>query len=213
LGLALFMAGIFAYTSVVAEHTWLPPGDPAHFDPVAGFGRIQTHAGAGARLLGFEARFVRADGTLDLGASYEPPPSVEYRFVRELPGPPKGTPPVGAGRGKGDHWYEPIRVTVTRPWQLRSVSRTAGGIRTRYQYFDLGMARDGGRAQAGPEATFAPRPACPLRDLWKLAAGLGAPSGAAAVVRYDSTGYSLRIEGTQIDLAFGVDCAPAARRP
>jgi hypothetical protein len=63
LGLALFMAGIFAYTSVVAEHTWLPPGDPAHFDPVAGFGRIQTHAGAGARLLGFEARFVRADGT------------------------------------------------------------------------------------------------------------------------------------------------------
>jgi hypothetical protein len=213
LGLALFMAAVFSYTSVVAEHTWFPPGESAHFDPVAGFGTIQSHAGAGARLLSFEARFVRADGTLNLTATFSPPPTVEYRFARDLPGPPRNASPVGAGRRADDHWYEPINVTVSRPWQLRSVSRASGGMRTSYQYFSLGMARDAGRVQAGPEAVFAPPPACPLRELWKVAADRGAPQGAVAVIRYDSAGYSLRIEGTPIDLAFGVDCAPVTRRP
>ena len=32
------MAGIFGYTSIVAEQTWFLPGEPAHFDPVATFG-------------------------------------------------------------------------------------------------------------------------------------------------------------------------------
>jgi hypothetical protein len=213
LGFASFMAAIFAYTSVVAEHTWFPPGEPAHFDPVAGFGTIQSHAGAGTRLLSFEARFVRADGTLDLTASFSPPPTVEYRFARDLPGPPRNAPPVGAGRRADDHWYEPITVNVSRPWQLRSVSRASGGVRTSYQYFNLGMAREAGRVQAGPEATFAPRPACPLGDLWKVAADRGAPTAAVAVIRYDSAGYRFRIEGTPIDLAFGVDCAPVPPRP
>jgi hypothetical protein len=212
-GLALFAGAILAYTSVVAEQTWFVPGEAAQFDPVAGFGTIQTHAGAGARLLGFEARFVRADGTLDLTATYSGPPTVEYRFARSLPGAPKDAPPVGAGRPADDHWYEPIRVKISRPWEFRSVSRSSGGTRTRYQYFNLGMARDAGRPQAGPEVVFAPRPACPLGDLWKVAASQGAPSSAVAVIRYDPIGYSFRIEGTPIDLAFGVDCAPLARRP
>jgi hypothetical protein len=213
LAFALFMGAIFAYTSIVAEQTWFPPGEPAHFDPIAGFGAIQSHAGAGARLLSFEAGFVRADGTLDLTATFNPPPRVEYRFARSLPGPLKGAPPLGAGRRADDHWYEPVRVNVSRPWEFRRASRASGGIRTRYQYFNLGMAREAGRAQAGPEAVFATRPACPLRDLWKVAADRGAPEGAVAVIRYDSAGYSFRIEGTPIDLAFGVDCAPLARRP
>jgi hypothetical protein len=213
LGFALFMGAIFAYTSLVAQQTWFPPGEPAHFDPIAGFRTIQSHAGTGARLLGFEARFVRADGTLDLTASFSPPPTVEYKFARDLTGPPKNAPPVGAGRRADDYWYEPIRVSVSRPWQFRSVSRASGGMRTSYQYFNLGMARDAGRPQAGPRMVFAAPPACSLRELWKAAADRGAPQDAVAVVRYDAAGYSFRIEGTPIDLAFGLDCAPVARRP
>ena len=75
------------------------------------------------------------------------------------------------------------------------------------------MARDASRPQAGPEVAFAPRPACPLRDLWKYAADHGAPTSAVAVIRYEPAGYSFRIEGTPIDLTFGPDCAPLARRP
>jgi hypothetical protein len=210
--LALFAGAILTYTSVVAEQTWFVPGEAAQFDPVAAFGTIQSRAGSGARLLSFESRFVRADGTLDLTATYSPPPTVEYRFARSLPGPPKDAPPVGAGRRADDHWYEPIRVKISRPWEFRSVSRSSGGTRTRYQYFNLGMARDVARVQAGPEVVFAPRPACSLRDLWKVAASQGAPTSAVAVIRYDPTGYSFRIEGTPIDLAFGVDCAPLAGR-
>jgi hypothetical protein len=213
LACALFIGGIFTYTSVVAQQTWFPPGEPAHFDPIATFGAIQSHAGSGTRLLSFEARFVRADGTLDLTATVSPSPSVEYRFARALSSPPQDAPPLGTGRRADDHWYEPITVVVSRPWQLRSVSRASAGVRTTYQYFNLGMAREAGRPQAGPEATFAPRPACPLRDLWKLAADRGAPTDAVAVVRYGPAGYSFRIEGTPVDLAFGVDCAPLPPRP
>jgi hypothetical protein len=211
LGFALFMGAIFTYTSVVAEHTWFPPGDPTHFDPIAGFGAIQAHAGAGARLLSFEARYVRPDGSLELTASFSPPPTVEYRFARELAGAPPGAPPGGAGRGADDHWYEPIRVTLSRPWQFRGVSRSAGGVRTRYQYFNLGMARDASRPQAGPRAAFAPPPVCPLRDLWSVALDRGAPKEAVAVIRYDPAGYSFAIEGTPTRLFFGLDCAPLTR--
>ena len=211
-GLVLFLGGIFAYTSVVAEQTWFPPGDPAQFDPVQGFGTIQSYAGGGSRLLGFEARFVRPDGTLDLNATYSPRPTVEYRFARSLPGPPKDAPPLGTGRRADDQWYEPITVKVSKPWEFRSVSRSSGGTRTRYQYFNLGMARDTGRAQAGRPLAFASAPSCPLRDFWKAAAARGAPEGAVAVIRYDAAGYSFQIQGTPILLAFGGDCKEAAPR-
>jgi len=212
LGLAVFLGGIFAYTSVVAEQTWFLPGDAAHFDPVATFATIQSHAGSGARLLRFEARFVRNDGTLDLTATYSPPPTVEYRFARSLPGAPKDAPPLGTGRRADDQWYEPITVKVSRPWEFRSVSRSSGGIRTRYQYFNLGMARDTSRPQAGPPLSFAAAPSCPLRDFWKAAAARGAPEGAVAVVRYDATGYVFQIQGTPIRLAFGPSCQEIALR-
>jgi hypothetical protein len=213
LGLGLMAGGILTYTSVVAEATWFPPGDPARFDPVAGLGTIQSYAGSGARLLGFEARFVRADGTLDLTATYRPGPTVEYRFARSLPGPPKDAPPLGTGRRADDQWYEPITVKVSKPWEFRSVSRSSGGTRTRYQYFNLGMARDAGRAQAGPQVAYAAPPSCALRDFWKVAAERGAPSGAVAVIRYDPTGYLFQIQGTKVLLAFGVDCAPVSGLP
>jgi hypothetical protein len=213
LGLALMAGAILAYTSVVAEQTWFPPGEPARFDPVAGLGTIHSYAGSGARLLGFEARFVRADGTLDLTATYRPGPTVEYRFARSLPGPPKDAPPLGTGRRADDHWYEPITVKVSKPWEFRSVSRSSGGSRTRYQYFNLGMARDAGRPQAGPRVAFAAPPTCSFRDFWKAAADRGAPDGAVAIIRYDPTGYTFQIQGTKILLAFGIDCVPIAGFP
>ncbi len=213
LGLVLMMGGIFAYTSVVAEATWFPPGDPARFDPVAGLGTIQSYAGSGARLLGFEARFVRSDGTLDLNATYRPGPTVEYRFARSLSGPPKDAPPLGTGRRPDDQWFEPITVKVSRPWEFRSVSRSSGGTRTRYQYFNLGMARDAGRAQAGPQVAFAAAPSCALRDFWKVAAERGAPPEAVAVVRYNPTGSLFQIQGTPVVLAFGLDCALVSGLP
>jgi len=205
--------GILAYTSVVAEATWFPPGDPARFDPVAGLGTIQSYAGAGVRLLGFEARFVRDDGTLDLTATYRPGPTVEYRFARSLPGPPNDPPPLGTGRRADDQWYEPITVKVSKPWEFRSVSRSSGGTRSRYQYFNLGMTRAAGRPQAGPQLAFAAAPSCALRDFWKAAADRGAPLGAVAVIRYDPTGYIFQIQGTKVLLAFGADCAPLSEFP
>jgi hypothetical protein len=212
-GLASIMGGIFAYTSVVAEATWFPPGDPARFDPVARVGTIQSYAGSGARLLGFEARFVRSDGTLDLTAAYRPGPTVEYRFARSLPGPPKDAAPLGTVRQPDDQWFEPITVKVSRPWELRSVSRSSVGTRSRYRYFNLGMARSAGRPQAAPQLAFAAAPSCSLRDFWKVAAERGAPPQSVAVVRYDPTGYLFQIQGTPILLAFGLDCAPASELP
>jgi hypothetical protein len=52
-----------------------------------------------------------------------------------------------------------------------------------------------------------------LRDFWKVAADRGAPLAAAAVIRYDATGYLFQIQGTAILLAFGVDCAPVSGLP
>jgi len=213
LGLVLFMGAIFAYTSIVAEETWFLPGEAAHFDPVAAFDQVQDHAGPGARLVRFEARFVRADGTLDLTATYRPAPTAEYTFARPLASPPKNAPPLGTGRRPDDSWFEPVTVKVSRPWEFRSVSRSDGGVRTRYQYFNLGMAREAQRPQSGPEPAFAARPSCALRDFWKVAEGGGASGDSVAVVDYDAAGYRFRIEGTPIDLAFGPDCGPRPARP
>lgn len=211
LGLGLFLGAIFAYTSIVAEQTWFVPGDASAFDPVASFDAVSAQAGPGARLLGFEARFVRADGTLDLKATYSPSPSAEYRFARAASS-PKSLPPLGAGRAPGDRWFEPVTVKVSRPWAFRSVSRASGGMRTRYQYFHLGMAREARAPQSGPEPAWAERPSCALSDLWKVAADQGVPKDAVAVVRYDATGYRFTIEGARFDFTFGADCALRAAR-
>jgi len=203
----LFMVGVFSYTTFVLAGSRRLPGDPAHFDPVASFPAVSALAGEGARLVQLDARFVGSDGTLDLTARYQPSPTVEYRFARPAPA-PKDAPPLGAGRQAGDEWFVPIEVTAARPWQWHTVSRSKGGIRTRYQYVDLGLTARERDVRSGTPNRFAPPPACSFAGLWQLARERGAPATAVATIRYDATGYRFEIAGGGIGLRFTPDCRP-----
>jgi hypothetical protein len=203
-GVLLFLGGVFAFTTLVLAHSRPLPGDSARFDPVAAFPAIQAEAGEGARLVRLEATFVRADGTLDLTARYLPSPGVEYRFARPVPA-PANAPPLGAGRQPGDAWFVPVAVSASRPWQWHSVSRSSGGVRTRYQYVNLGLSLRERDAESG-RLESAPPPACSFAGLWKAARERGAPGDAVATIRYDASGYRFEIRGTAVSLRFGLDC-------
>jgi hypothetical protein len=208
---ALFMCGIFAFTTLVLAGSRPLPGTAARFDPVATFPAVAAVAGDGARLVRLDARFVGSDGTLDLTARYRPGPSVEYRFARPAPA-PADAPPLGAGRQPGGVWFVPVEVTASRPWQWRSVSRSRGGFRTRYQYVDLGLSQRERDVETAPADRFVPAPGCSFAELWRQARENGAPPEAVATVRYDVSGYRFEIGGTPVDLRFGPDCRLRDRR-
>ena len=114
-----FLSSQFGITTAA-----LPTGtDPTRFDPVASYPAVLAFAGDGAELLEFEARYVRADGTMDLNASYgSASPRTDYKFALKLAVPPTNAPPVGAGGGEGKKWYQPVEIEVYEPGQRRHIS-------------------------------------------------------------------------------------------
>src|ERR1700682_6336282 len=53
-------------------------GDARRFTPMAGLVESRAFAGADAKLVSMRAEYVRADGTMDLTATYSPSPQTEY---------------------------------------------------------------------------------------------------------------------------------------
>jgi hypothetical protein len=51
-------------------------GDASEFDPMVGLAQAQEMAGEDARLATIDATYVRADGTMDLTATYSPAPRI-----------------------------------------------------------------------------------------------------------------------------------------
>jgi hypothetical protein len=179
-------------------------GDASHFDPMAGLADAQAFAGADAKLATIKATYIRADGTMDLTATYSPAPRTEYTFLREIPR-PTNAPPVGvAGSTKGP-WYEPISIEAYRPGQTSHVSSTGGGINTEYNYTNQGMLKQVDDPTTNPFDDIAPEPKCKFVDLWKIAIKEGAPEEAVAIIEYNTDGYSFNISGT-LSLDFDMNC-------
>lgn len=202
----LLIAAIIFYTSTKLAHTVPPPGEPGRFDPVAGYAQVAAFAGADARLLSIDARFVRSDGTLDLEADYRPSPNVQYRFLREVPA-PANAPPVGAGGNADGRWYEQVQVDVSRPWEFRSVRSIGGSGSATYQYFNRGMQRRADPPSGRAPAATAPAPACAFSRLWAEAVAQGAPENAVARIEYDVRGYEFRIDDLRFSMRFAADCS------
>ncbi|MEO8612143.1 MAG: hypothetical protein ABI690_29885 [Chloroflexota bacterium] len=206
------LGGLGAIGDIVAtvQNAIKPPetrpvsGDASRFDPLAGLVDAQDFAGADAKLATITATYVRADGTMDLTATYSPAPRTEYTFLREVPR-PTDAPPVGvAGSTKGP-WFEPITIQAYRPGQTSHVTSTGSGINTEYDYTNQGFLKDVDDPTTTPSDEIAPEPTCKFVDLWKAAMKQGAPEEAVAIIEYNSQGYSFRITGS-ISLNFDMNC-------
>jgi hypothetical protein len=183
-----------------------PPGDPRAFDPVARYAEVAAFAGPGVALLRMQAEQVRSDGSLDLGADYQPAPRAQYEFVREVP-PPANAPPLGAGAPADGRWHQRIEVDLSRPGRLRYVRKVGKGGILETQYVLRGMERrEGGATGSAVEPGIAP-PTCPLQGLWKLALAQGVPANAVARIEYDRDGYDFGVRDTRWSLHFAADCS------
>lgn len=191
---------------MMGEETFAISGDNRRFDPFAKLPEIRSRLQPNAGLVSIQATFVRSDGTMDLEAEYTPFPQTEYVFVRPLDKAPENAPPIGAGRGPDDIWFEEIRVKCYRPGQLRHVRRMGGNMNTEYTYKHLGMEIDRRTPQSGQPEPAIPDPECTTRDLWKLAMARGADVNAVARIEYHKDGYEFRIDRTDVRFACDRDC-------
>ncbi len=113
-------------------------GDARRFDPFRGLAAAQAFAGEGARLVEIGVALVRADGTMDLKASFTPRPDTTYTFVREVPR-PASAPPPGAGGANIGPWHETIKIRAYEPGQTRQRTTTEGGIQRTVRYENKGF--------------------------------------------------------------------------
>ncbi len=155
------------------------PGDPGHFDPIASYEQVHQFAGADLDLGYLLIDYVRADGTLDLTAPYDP--RVQYRFFRELSTPPPSAPPVGV-QGVTEQPWDDMNEILIQPRRMLSSRGNVQGLKR------------------------LPAPICSMKTLWGVAIARGAPKDAVASVFYDSTGYHFRIENTRFDMDFDPTC-------
>ena len=208
----VFFVGVFNFAFGKREHGRVPPGDASHFDPVASLGAVRAYAGTDSRLVSINARFVRADGTMDLPADYQPSPTVEYRFLREIAAPATALP-VGAGGNADGRWHEPVRVVVSRPGRFRSVRRIGGPVGgADLQYYSRGMERESDPPSGRALAADVPSPRCSFKRLWDQALANGAAASSVAVIEYDRDGYDFRIRDTRFVMTFDPDCAVRSTR-
>lgn len=187
------------FARMLGQETFPISGDPKKFDPIAGLAEVQAKVGAGSVLTELEIWYVRADGTMDLMADYNPQPYAEYTFEVAAKDPPKTLPPIGAGRAEGDVWLETVRVRVSEPGRTRYVRRTSGGVSTSYSYRMEGMDFSRGSPHMGklPKAiNVAPT----VLDAWKLAIKAGASKEAVARMEYRLDDVSFEIDKTEFDL-------------
>jgi hypothetical protein len=209
----IFVAGLIGFIWFCAmapswfiEKTAAPPGDSKKYDAFASFQQVKTYASSNAQLQSIEANFVRSDGTMDLTATYRPPPTVEYKFVEELKTAPTNAPPLGAGRNIDNKWYQSITVNVGYPGQWRHVIKRGGNFSSEYSYQNQGMQKETGSPTSYISYPPIDPPKCTLKQLWDSAIQKDAPKDAVAVIKYDHNGYEFEIRNTDIDLKFDGEC-------
>lgn len=201
---ALFYFAVILFVSIMVEKSWFLSGDARNFDPILGLNTVQQHAGKETQLLSIQASFVRSDGTLDLKADYLPSPNVIYNFIQEKSA-PENAPPLGADASPEGIWHEPIRVTVSRPWQFFSVTRSSGSSNARYSYINLGMDTKVSPLEHSQQ-DIVEAPKCLFKNLWDQAKANGAPTDAVAIITYDARGYDFSIQNTPFHFQFDTDC-------
>ena len=200
--LAGFMTSL---TGVRGPETRKITGDTSKFDPFAAYGEVSDFAGDNAKLIEISVNYVRADGTMDLTATYSPAPSVDYKFAREVPR-PSDAPPVGVAGSTNGPWYEPVTIRAFQPGQRRRTSITKGGVRTTFDWINDGLVRDVSDPTSSLSAEFIPQPKCSITKFWQAAIAKDAPPDAVATIRYNQRGYSFDISGAQVHLQFDMDC-------
>lgn len=194
------------FANLMGEKTYKITGDNRKFDPFAKLGEVRSHLPKNARLIKIEATFVRSDGTMDLEAKYVPFPRATYTFQVPLDGPPENAPPIGAGRSPDDVWFREVEVECYQPGQRRMVSRTGGGVNTKYQYTHLGMEVDEKSPESGKLDEEIGDPKCSTQRLWKLGLEKGARADAVARIEYDKQGYEFTILDLDVRFRCDADC-------
>jgi hypothetical protein len=198
-------AEIFRFFSGgTAPTTQAISGDPARFDPIAGYANAAAFAGEGARLLEINMYFVRSDGTMDLNAGYTPAPRVVYTFAVEVPR-PDDAPPPGAGGANAGPWFQQIEVEAYRPGASRTTTTISGGVSTSFTYTNRGMTRRPGSVRSGQREFLTP-PACDLTAFWRDALAQDAPPDGVATIDYEPEGYRFRITGWSVSLDYDAGC-------
>jgi len=201
-----FIAGLTYFLSVHVEETKQLSSDPENFNPVSSYTEVQEHAGSNTQLVSLSTYYVRSDGTMNLNADYTPGPRAEYEFYKILDQPPENAPPIGAGSTIENIWYEPITVSVYKPWQTRHVKKIGGGFSTEYSYVNLGMDRESDDPRSGEPDQAVNEPQCDFSELWNTAIQQGAPKNAVANIEYTVKGYEFRIQNTDFRFEFDQAC-------
>ncbi len=168
-------------------------GDPQNFNPITSLTAAQQLAGPENPLVAMEARFVRADGSMNLEADYGP--LVVYTFRGK--GHVNPDLPLGAGGGVPKDRFFDVRAEA--PHTVHP------GDEDGNSFMNLGLMR---MARSEPLARTepAPQPTCSFAQLWADALKMGAPKTAVAVITYDAGGYAFRIEDTPLRIVFNGKC-------
>lgn len=200
LGLSVVVLGLFVtvfYFGDVHGTQMLLADDERAFRPIDNLPYARTLAGPGLHFAGFEAKFVKSDGTVDLAADYGG--EVSYDFA--------GTPeavsnrPVGAGGGT-----QKVRHVFVRATQLGWKQTGTGPRGEKYYDLNLGMRRREIERDFYPFLAPSEPPTCSLAALWKSAMEKGAPHNAVAVIDYKQGVYDFEIEGTEFRFKFDAKC-------
>ena len=167
--------------------------EPDRFDVHKHVKRAVEMAGPGVEYFQTTAQGVRSDGTVDLGASYNP--TVMYQFFGE----PDEQVPVGA---PGGPLVRVVSVVAQNPGWVLVYSRP--GERT-YNWSQGLEVRESNMALSMFE-TAKVLPKCSFKELWAKALERGAPADAVASITHNSVGYSFAITGTPHNYTFTHDC-------
>jgi hypothetical protein len=176
--------------------TYPVPGPMAAFDPVASLPQIAGKVGAGFQLVGFDLTSVKADGTLDLTANYDPKPTAVYRFERVENGEAQSTPVPQGATASIQTEVEAVTVRIGKPGDSHTVTQTTSG--SSYGFVSEGM--DFSRSEPVKRAPTAPidisKPS--LAKMWELAKNAGAKPDAVASAKFSNALTEFVIEGTNI---------------
>jgi hypothetical protein len=189
--------------------TVAPPGDAMRFDPVQALSEVEAFVGGGVKLVSFDARMVRSDGTMDLKATYQPPPAADYVFTKIVSA-PETAPPLGTMPASST-WQERITVKVSRPGQRFFVTSKEGGLTLKYNYVTKGMEKNVSDPAISPTPTLPSQPICLLSDLWRQAIQRGVPQDGVATITYNSRDYRFKQYGNVKTYTFGLDCKLVAK--
>ncbi|MEZ4222677.1 MAG: hypothetical protein R3B13_17175 [Polyangiaceae bacterium] len=169
-----------------------PPGDLSKFTPVKSLAQVSGYAGKGSELTRLDIDDALPNGTVDLTADYAP--KIRYTFrapATERDISDLGAGPPGSAPKVGDWISVSVRVENSKYWCRGKDCATKG------------MERSVSRATVSEKGFV---PACNLEELWKAARAAGAPTPAAADVKYSADGIDFEVGQPKFELKFDAHC-------